>query len=114
MPQKSNHVAAFLWSSNPKEKENKQSESSFWKENFPHRKKFVSEFVQCLFKLAVHINWKTRSRAVSTERTILSPFTKEYRVLAAHSGIRLFLEGLPSGGSLQYQVPIFKSTRNIV
>uniref|UniRef100_A0A9I9EI47 Uncharacterized protein n=1 Tax=Cucumis melo TaxID=3656 RepID=A0A9I9EI47_CUCME len=35
-----------------------------------------------------------RSRAVSTKRTILSPFTKEYRVLAAHSGIRLFLEGL--------------------
>ncbi|KAJ6974497.1 hypothetical protein NC653_030561 [Populus alba x Populus x berolinensis] len=33
------------------------------------------------------------SRAVRTERTILSPFTKEYRVLAADSGIRLFLEG---------------------
>ena len=30
---------------------------------------------------------------MSTERTILSPFTKEYRVLAALSGIRLFLEG---------------------
>ena len=40
---------------------------------------------------------KSRSRAVSTERTILSPFTKEYRVLAAPSGIRLFLEG-PSFG----------------
>ena len=37
--------------------------------------------------------YKARSRAVSTERTILSPFTKEYRVLAAYSGIRLFLEG---------------------
>ncbi|KAF5951489.1 hypothetical protein HYC85_009433 [Camellia sinensis] len=36
---------------------------------------------------------KARSRAVSTKRTILSPFTKEYRVLAANSGIRLFLEG---------------------
>ncbi|OMO89862.1 hypothetical protein CCACVL1_07590 [Corchorus capsularis] len=36
---------------------------------------------------------KARSHAVSTERTILSPFTKEYRVLAAHSGIRLFLGG---------------------
>ncbi|KAL9354530.1 hypothetical protein Peur_052500 [Populus x canadensis] len=36
---------------------------------------------------------KARSRVVSTERTILSPFTKEYRVLAADSGIRLFLEG---------------------
>ncbi|OMO58839.1 hypothetical protein CCACVL1_25320, partial [Corchorus capsularis] len=36
---------------------------------------------------------KARSRAVSTERTILSPFTKEYRVLAALSGIRLFLGG---------------------
>ena len=34
---------------------------------------------------------------MSTERTILSPFTKEYRVLAAHSGIRLFLEGLSFG-----------------
>ena len=29
---------------------------------------------------------------LSTKRTILSPFTKEYRVLAADSGIRLFLE----------------------
>ena len=36
---------------------------------------------------------KQRSHAVSTERTILSPFTKEYRVLAANSGIRQFLEG---------------------
>ncbi|KAB5529402.1 hypothetical protein DKX38_019483 [Salix brachista] len=34
-----------------------------------------------------------KCRAVSTERTILSPFTKEYRVHAAISGIRLFLEG---------------------
>ncbi|OMO60418.1 hypothetical protein CCACVL1_24180 [Corchorus capsularis] len=31
---------------------------------------------------------------MSTERTILSPFTKEYRVLVAGSGIRLFLEEL--------------------
>ncbi|MBA0619559.1 hypothetical protein Godav_028714, partial [Gossypium davidsonii] len=30
---------------------------------------------------------------MSTERTILSPFTKEYRVLVTISGIRLFLEG---------------------
>ena len=29
-----------------------------------------------------------RSHALSTERTILSPFTKEYRVLDALSGIR--------------------------
>ena len=35
----------------------------------------------------------SRSRVVSTERTILSPFTKEYRVFATTSGIRLFLEG---------------------
>jgi hypothetical protein len=35
---------------------------------------------------------RLRSHAVSTERTILSPFTKEYRVLAANSGIRQFLE----------------------
>ena len=34
-----------------------------------------------------------RSCAVRTERTILSPFTKEYRVCAANSSIRLFLEG---------------------
>ncbi|KAK9191960.1 hypothetical protein WN943_020576 [Citrus x changshan-huyou] len=50
-------------------------------------------------QLAVHqtrtLNDKPRSRAVSTERTILSPFTKEYRVLAAESGIRQFLEGFP-------------------
>ena len=37
---------------------------------------------------------RPRSHAVSTERTILSPFTKEYRVHAANSGIRLFLEEL--------------------
>jgi hypothetical protein len=30
---------------------------------------------------------------VSTERTILSPFTKEYRVLAADSGIPQFFKG---------------------
>ncbi|TYJ10692.1 hypothetical protein E1A91_A11G224500v1 [Gossypium mustelinum] len=30
---------------------------------------------------------------MSTERTILSPFTKEYRVLVTLSGIRQFLEG---------------------
>ncbi|KAG6683908.1 hypothetical protein I3843_12G036700 [Carya illinoinensis] len=37
--------------------------------------------------------FNSRSHAVSTKRTILSPFTKEYRVRAANSGIRLFLEG---------------------
>ena len=42
---------------------------------------------------------KPRSHAVSTERTILSPFTKEYRVLVAISGIRLFLEVFLSGNS---------------
>ncbi|KAJ6973110.1 hypothetical protein NC653_033444, partial [Populus alba x Populus x berolinensis] len=31
---------------------------------------------------------KQRSLAVSTERIILSPFTKEYRVHAANNGIR--------------------------
>ncbi|KAG2642003.1 hypothetical protein PVAP13_2KG267254 [Panicum virgatum] len=36
---------------------------------------------------------EARSCAVHTERTILSPFTKEYRVCAANSSIRLFLEG---------------------
>lgn len=35
-----------------------------------------------------------QAHAVSTERTILSPFTKEYRVLAASSSIRLFLDFL--------------------
>ena len=35
---------------------------------------------------------KARSRVVNTNRTILSPFTKEYHVLATLSGIRLFLE----------------------
>ncbi|KAL5823024.1 hypothetical protein ACOSQ4_020924 [Xanthoceras sorbifolium] len=34
------------------------------------------------------------SRVVSTKRTILSPFTKEYRVLATFSGIHQFLEEL--------------------
>jgi hypothetical protein len=39
-----------------------------------------------------------RSRAVSTEQTILSPFTKEYRVLAAYCSIRLFLKGFLLSG----------------
>ncbi|WRX13198.1 hypothetical protein QQP08_005685 [Theobroma cacao] len=38
------------------------------------------------------------SHAVGTERTILSPFTKEYRVLAAWGGIRQFLKGLSFPG----------------
>ncbi|KAJ6974508.1 hypothetical protein NC653_030568 [Populus alba x Populus x berolinensis] len=46
-----------------------------------------------LISTKANIMLKARSRAVGTERTILSPFTKEYRVLAADSGIRLFLEG---------------------
>ncbi|KAK8365037.1 hypothetical protein V6Z12_A02G024300, partial [Gossypium hirsutum] len=46
-----------------------------------------------LYKLTRIDRVKLRSRAVNTERTILSPFTKEYRVLAVLSGIRQFLEG---------------------
>ena len=37
------------------------------------------------------------SHVVSTKRTILSPFTKEYRVLATYSGIRPFLDGSSCG-----------------
>ena len=51
---------------------------------------------------------KPRSRAVSTKRTILSPFTKEYRVHAANSGIRLFLEGFPVRRSPQFSHKSFK------
>ncbi|KAB1214490.1 hypothetical protein CJ030_MR5G010380 [Morella rubra] len=46
----------------------------------------------------------SRSRAVSTERTILSPFTKEYRVLAANSGIRQFLEEFLFGELLKVRL----------
>ena len=52
------------------------------------------------YKKATHLLNKPRSHAVSTKRTILSPFTKEYRVLAANSGIRLFLEGFLLLGKL--------------
>ncbi|KAJ6880161.1 hypothetical protein NC652_033493, partial [Populus alba x Populus x berolinensis] len=45
---------------------------------------------------------KPRSRAVSTERTILSPFTKEYRVHAANNGIRQFFKGISSLGAPQF------------
>ncbi|CAK9315162.1 unnamed protein product [Citrullus colocynthis] len=56
-------------------------------------KKLVSEYGQRPYK-AINVRLsKPGSRAVSRERTILSPFTKEYRVLAAISGIRLFLLG---------------------
>jgi hypothetical protein len=36
---------------------------------------------------------EARSCALGTERTILSPFTKEYRVPAVINNIYLFLEG---------------------
>jgi hypothetical protein len=45
-------------------------------------------------KRAAGCHVKARSCAVHTERTILSPFTKEYRVCAANSSIRLFLKGI--------------------
>ncbi|KAK8655536.1 hypothetical protein V6N13_108111 [Hibiscus sabdariffa] len=51
--------------------------------------------------------------AVSTERTILSPFTKEYRVLAAHSGIRLFLEGSFFGSALKLKFNVLKEASYI-
>jgi len=34
---------------------------------------------------------EARSRVINTKRTILSSFTKEYRVFVTLSGIRLFL-----------------------
>ncbi|KAH7565193.1 hypothetical protein JRO89_XS09G0158600 [Xanthoceras sorbifolium] len=40
------------------------------------------------------VSFSSWSRVVSTKRTILSPFTKEYRVLATFSGIHQFLEEL--------------------
>ncbi|TYH45113.1 hypothetical protein ES332_D11G241900v1, partial [Gossypium tomentosum] len=51
---------------------------------------------------------KLRSRVMSTERTILSPFTKEYRVLVTLSGIRQFLEG---HSLLTAPIPILVSKR---
>ena len=49
---------------------------------------------------------------MSTERTILSPFTKEYRVLSIDSGIPLFLKGfsiakIPNNSSSKTLFPIF-------
>ncbi|KAL5824808.1 hypothetical protein ACOSQ3_020871 [Xanthoceras sorbifolium] len=41
--------------------------------------------------IAMCVSW---SRVVNTKQTILSPFTKEYRVFATLSGIPLFLEEL--------------------
>ncbi|KAG2575285.1 hypothetical protein PVAP13_7KG415240 [Panicum virgatum] len=53
---------------------------------------------------------EARSCAVRTERTILSPFTKEYRVCAANSSIRLFLEGiLLLGGTPQFEMKYLKN-----
>ncbi|KAK8672861.1 hypothetical protein V6N13_111218 [Hibiscus sabdariffa] len=59
-----------------------------------------------VFKAAYCRAEKSRSRVVSTERTILSPFTKEYRVLSTLCGIRLFLEGC---SSLNAPIPILVS-----
>ncbi|KAJ6883685.1 hypothetical protein NC652_030810 [Populus alba x Populus x berolinensis] len=50
---------------------------------------------------------KSSSHAVITERTILSPFTKEYRVLTANCGLRLFLDG-----SLPYEESLYNSRLN--
>jgi len=63
---------------------------------YPTSKKKELSFHQVLIKIKANSKQFSRSRAVGTERTILSPFTKEYRVLAADSGIRLFLEGFSS------------------
>ncbi|KAL4377120.1 hypothetical protein GQ457_02G017230 [Hibiscus cannabinus] len=59
-----------------------------------------------VFKATCSNVFKLRSRVVSTERTILSPFTKEYRVLSTPSGICLFLEGC---SSLNAPIPILVS-----
>ncbi|KAF7837186.1 monocarboxylate transporter 9 [Senna tora] len=49
-----------------------------------------------------------RSRAGGTKRTILSPFTKEYRVFPANSGIRQFFQGpLPLEDALHYSTKFF-------
>ncbi|KAK5787341.1 hypothetical protein PVK06_041995 [Gossypium arboreum] len=50
-------------------------------------------FPSSLQKSSFQIVHNSRSRVMSTERTILSPFTKEYRVLVTLSGIRQLLEG---------------------
>ena len=48
---------------------------------------------------------------VDTVRTILSPFTKEYRVLATQSGIRQFLK---SSISLKWRLTISTLKSNLV
>uniref|UniRef100_A0A7N2LM67 Uncharacterized protein n=1 Tax=Quercus lobata TaxID=97700 RepID=A0A7N2LM67_QUELO len=57
--------------------------------------------------MASHFISNPRSHAVSTERTILSPFTKEYRVHAANSGIRQFLEEFSDGEAPKNATPFF-------
>ncbi|KAJ6876973.1 hypothetical protein NC651_029866 [Populus alba x Populus x berolinensis] len=82
---------------------------------YPTSKTKELSFHQVLIKRKANSMYISRSRAVRTERTILSPFTKEYRVLAADSGIRLFLEGSlrqnesPNKSSLKHS----KSLENI-
>ncbi|KAJ6905939.1 hypothetical protein NC652_023633 [Populus alba x Populus x berolinensis] len=55
--------------------------------NIPHRKQGKSPISKCSIYRQVNSVPQSSSRAVITERTILSPFTKEYRVHAANSGI---------------------------
>jgi hypothetical protein len=43
------------------------------------------------------------NRVLGTERTILSPFTKEYRALGTLTGIPLFLDCPSRGPSIQTQ-----------
>ena len=44
---------------------------------------------------------------MSTKQTILSPFTKEYRVLVTYNGLSLFLEGVSAQISLTIQAKNF-------
>ena len=63
----------------------------------PYRTDTIKLCKIAVIKMASHFIPNPRSHAVSTKRTILSPFTKEYRVHAANSGIRQFLEEFSDG-----------------
>jgi len=57
-----------------------------WVSKYPTSKTKNITYQQMLYIYTSKPPLKSSSRAVITERTILSPFTKEYRVPAANSG----------------------------
>ena len=56
----------------------------------------------------------SHSRVLSTERTILSPFTKEYRALGTRTGIYQFLDCPSRGPPIKHKTGVLSSKSNLI